>query len=276
MHLCETIQLSCRFLRFNDMNDTDLRGTEWFWAIVGIAFLPIGLYLLWSIVTATPWESEGSTIARQELVNGGVSTEVVESVEDCLTRMNEISDRPRLERDTIPLDCPAYPVAVGERWSGKIVVGEIYTLNGKWSGSEPRVTLDELGSISRPRTHTDTWGSLTNPSWGWEEVWIDANLPPPSAEMLHQQFSGLADLQLTVPESAGASSFVNVQTTRDRSFTLYVVSSNELDLLAQTLARNPLLVLAFGALGLLFTIMGGAALFTVTRQIVKEIQLRLS
>lgn len=86
-----------------------------------------------------PWVANAESAKWEQLVDNGVPIEVVELAKDCKAWAN----------------CAVFPIAIGEEWSGEVVVAEFGTYNDLWRGSEATfaVTYDSSWQPRSVKTH---------------------------------------------------------------------------------------------------------------------------
>ena len=134
------------------------------------------------------------------LMDGGVPSEIIQEFAECAEYGGTFS-RSRI-KPLIPDSCSVYPLVEPGGWEGRIEMGEITSIHGKWVGENPRVTLENQGGESIEGTsRTGMWGeSLGDPLVGerikTRPVWIRAQLPSPGPETLHTLLAARIDLEM--------------------------------------------------------------------------------
>jgi hypothetical protein len=163
----------------------------------------------------------------------------------------------------IPDRCSVFPLVEPGGWEGRIEMGEVTSIHGKWVGENPRVTLENQGDVSVDGTsRTGMWGeTLGQPMVGerikTRPIWIRAQIPSPGPETLHTLVPARVDLDLISPQGAGYQAFRNQNQDRSRTLEFFVVTPHEMNLLEAGGRFTPLPNALFGLIiGLAFLAMG--------------------
>lgn len=225
--------------------------------VIGIAAWILGVVVIAAKVRNAPAEVESS--ARAQLIEAGVSPHLVDSAGTCLSLTGLW-----LEGTRVPRNCSHYPVELGKAWSGTVVLGELESYNGLWTGiNDPVFYLDHSSwQPDSVRTRIKNWGDslLGNPSEEPTDIWLKVSLPAAPRELVHQPIAAFGSIDVRYPGPAEGF-FKNYSTTVEREFSFYLVTADEMTVLKPTFwaTENATLV---GTLYFAGGLMLGAVLLT--------------